>query len=101
MELRRLRYFVAVAEASSFTNAAQNLRLAQSSLTRQVRNFENEIGVRLRERIHNHVTLTGQDQRFLFDSKKVLAMCAGSAGTTSGEARSARLMAPACFRGFP
>jgi hypothetical protein len=46
MELRHLRYFVAVAEVLSFTKAAQNLRLAQPSLTRQVRNLEEEIGVR-------------------------------------------------------
>ena len=78
MELRHLRYFVAVAEALSFTKAAATLRLAQPSLTRQVRNLEDEIGVRLLERTHNHVTLTEQGQRFLFDSKKLLAMCAES-----------------------
>ena len=50
MELRHLRYFVAVAEALSFTKAAEKLRLAQPSLTRQVRNLENEIGVRLLDR---------------------------------------------------
>jgi LysR family hca operon transcriptional activator len=47
MELRHLRYFVAVAEELSFTKAAQKLRLAQPSLTRQMRNLEGEIGVRL------------------------------------------------------
>jgi DNA-binding transcriptional LysR family regulator len=78
MELRHLRYFVAVAEALSFTKAAAKLRLAQPSLTRQVRNLEDEIGVRLLERTHNHVALTEQGRRFLFDSKKVLAMCAES-----------------------
>lgn len=76
MELRHLRYFVAVAEALSFTKAAQNLRLAQPSLTRQVRNLEDEIGVRLLDRSNNRVTLTEEGQRFLFDAKKLLAMCA-------------------------
>jgi DNA-binding transcriptional LysR family regulator len=78
MELRHLRYFVAVAEELSFTKAAQKLRLAQPSLTRQVRNLESEIGVRLLERANNRVALTAEGRRFLFDSKKLLAMCAES-----------------------
>jgi DNA-binding transcriptional LysR family regulator len=78
MELRHLRYFIAVAEALSFTKAAAKLRLAQPSLTRQVRNLEDEIGVRLLDRSNNRVSLTEQGRRFLFDSKKVLGMCAES-----------------------
>jgi len=76
MELRHLRYFVAVAEELSFTKAAQKLRLAQPSLTRQVRNLEDEIGVRLLSRSNNRVALTEEGRLFLFDSKKLLAMCA-------------------------
>jgi len=76
MELRHLRYFVAVAEALSFTKAAQKLRLAQPSLTRQVRNLEAEIGVRLLDRSNNSVGLTDAGRLFLFDSQKLLAMCA-------------------------
>ena len=78
MELRHLRYFVAVAEELSFTKAAQKLRLAQPSLTRQVRNLEDEIGVRLLERANNRVALTEEGRLFLFDAKKLLAMCAES-----------------------
>src|SRR5580698_678395 len=78
MELRHLRYFIAVAEELSFTKAAQKLRLAQPSLTRQVRNLEDEIGVRLLNRANNRVALTEEGRRFLFDSKKLLAMCAES-----------------------
>ena len=74
MELRHLRYFVAVAEALSFTKAAEKLRLAQPSLTRQVRNLEDEIGVRLLDRANNRVALTEEGRAFLFDSKKLLAM---------------------------
>ena len=76
MELRHLRYFVAVADELSFTKAAARLRLAQPSLTRQVRNLEDEIGVRLLDRSNNRVSLTEEGRRFLFDSKKLLAMCA-------------------------
>lgn len=78
MELRHLRYFVAVAEGLSFTKAAQRLRLAQPSLTRQVRNLEDEIGVRLLDRSNNRVALTEEGRRFLFDAKKLLEMCAES-----------------------
>ena len=78
MELRHLRYFVAVAEELSFTKAAQKLRLAQPSLTRQVRNLEDELGVRLLDRSNNKVSLTEEGRLFLFDSKKLLAMCAES-----------------------
>jgi DNA-binding transcriptional LysR family regulator len=78
MELRHLRYFVAVAEDLSFTKAAEKLRLAQPSLTRQVRNLEDEMGVRLLDRTNNRVALTEEGRRFLFDSRKLLAMCAES-----------------------
>jgi DNA-binding transcriptional LysR family regulator len=76
MELRHLRYFVAVAEALSFTKAAEKLRLAQPSLTRQVRNLEDEIGMRLLDRANKRVALTEAGRLFFFDSKKILAMCA-------------------------
>jgi len=75
MELRHLRYFIAVADELSFTKAAQKLRLAQPSLTRQVRNLEAEIEVRLLNRTNNRVTLTDEGRAFLFDAKKLLAMC--------------------------
>lgn len=81
MELRHMRYFVAVAEALSFTKAAQKLRLAQPSVTRQIRNLEDEIGVRLLDRSNNRVILTEEGRVFLFDSQKVLAMCAETVAT--------------------
>jgi len=81
MELRHLRYFVAVAEELSFTKAARKLRLAQPSLTRQVRNLEDEIGVRLLERANNRITLTEEGHIFLFDAKKLLTMCAETVAT--------------------
>jgi DNA-binding transcriptional LysR family regulator len=81
MELRHLRYFVAVADALSFTKAAEKLRLAQPSLTRQVRNLEDEIGVKLLDRSANRIALTEEGRQFLFDAKKLLVMSAESIAT--------------------
>jgi LysR family transcriptional regulator, benzoate and cis,cis-muconate-responsive activator of ben and cat genes len=78
MELRHLRYFVAVGDELSFTKAARKLRLAQPSLTRQVRNLEEEIGVTLFSRASNRVALTEAGRLFLFNAKKILATCAES-----------------------
>lgn len=73
MELRHLRYFVAVADALSFTRGAEKLRLAQPSLTRQIRDLEEEIGVRLLDRTKKRVRLTEEGKSFLADAKRVLA----------------------------
>jgi DNA-binding transcriptional LysR family regulator len=73
MELRHLRYFAAVGDALSFTKAAEKLRLAQPSLTRQVKDLEGELGVRLLNRTKRQVTLTEEGKSFLADAKRVLA----------------------------
>jgi DNA-binding transcriptional LysR family regulator len=74
MELRHLRYFVGVAEALSFTKAAQKLHTAQPSLTRQIKDLEEELGVRLLNRTKQLVTLTDEGRSFLADAKRVLAL---------------------------
>src|SRR5690349_4872234 len=78
MELRHLRYFVAVAENLSFTKAAAKLHLAQPSLTRQVHNLEEEIGVRLLERSKSRVALTEEGRSFLTDARRILALATES-----------------------
>jgi DNA-binding transcriptional LysR family regulator len=78
MELRHLRHFVAVAENLNFTKAAAKLHLAQPSLTRQVHNLEEEIGVRLLNRSKSHVALTEEGRAFLVDARRVLALATES-----------------------
>src|SRR2546422_9829227 len=78
MELRHLRYFVAVAEDLNFTKAAAKLRLAQPSLTRQIHNLEEEIGVRLLSRTKSHVALTEEGRSFLVDARRILALATES-----------------------
>jgi DNA-binding transcriptional LysR family regulator len=74
MELRHLRYFVAVAEELNFTRAAEKLHLAQPSLTRQIHNLEEELGVRLLNRTKNQVSLTEEGGSFLLDARRLLAL---------------------------
>ena len=65
MELRHLRYFLAVSEALSFTKAAAHLRVAQPALSRQVQALEEELGVDLLRRSPRGVTLTAEGKLFL------------------------------------
>ena len=76
MELRHLRYFVTVAEELSFTRAAEKLRLAQPSLTRQIKNLESELRVQLFSRRTRRISLTEQGQFFLERTKRLLAQSA-------------------------
>lgn len=73
MELRHLRYFVAVAEAGSVTLAAQErLHTAQPSLSRQIRALEEEVGVPLMTRGVRGIVLTAAGQAFLEHAKLIL-----------------------------
>lgn len=72
MELRHLRYFVAVAEALNFTKAAAQLRVAQPALGRQVQDLEDEIGVDLFKRSPRGVTLTAEGKLFLEEAREIL-----------------------------
>ena len=76
MELRHLRYFVAVAEALSVTEAAKKLRLAQPSLTRQIRNLEAELHVTLFHREKKRLTLTEDGHFFLNLARTIICQAA-------------------------
>src|SRR5438309_10498407 len=72
MELRHLRYFVAVAEALNFTKASARLRVAQPALSRQMTDLEEEIGVDLMKRSPRGVTLTAEGRLFLDEVRELL-----------------------------
>jgi DNA-binding transcriptional LysR family regulator len=73
MELRHLRYFVAVGKLLSFSRAAVQLHIAQPSLSAQIRDLEDELGFRLLDRDRTHVALTDAGAVFLRESRQVLA----------------------------
>jgi len=72
MQLRHLRYFVAVAEEENVTRASVRLRVAQPSLSRQVRDLEEMLGLALFERSSKSLRLTSEGKAFLGEAKAVL-----------------------------
>jgi DNA-binding transcriptional LysR family regulator len=72
MELRHLRYFVAVAEEENVSRAALKLHVSQPGISRQIRDLEDEIGFQLFERSAKSLKLTAAGKAFLTEAKSVL-----------------------------
>jgi len=91
MELRHLRYFVAVAAHGSFNRAAEILHLTQPALSRQVKDLEEELGVPLLVRGQNTVKLTESGDLFYEEAREVLARANEAVQRVRGEARNETL----------
>ena len=87
MELRHLRYFLAVAEEGNFTRAAAKLGIGQPPLSQQIRDLENEIGVALFHRVPHGAELTAAGTAFLDEAKASLAAAEKAKLAAQGAAR--------------
>jgi len=81
VELRQLRYFVAVAEELHFRRAAAALHVSQPPLSHQIRALETEMGCTLLKRTRRRVELTASGETFLRDARSLLAGLDGAVAT--------------------
>jgi DNA-binding transcriptional LysR family regulator len=72
MELRHLRYFVAVGEEQHYGRASRRLRVAQPALSRQIQDLEEEVGFKLFDRLPRGVKLSAAGMLFLEDARRIL-----------------------------
>src|SRR5262245_12160102 len=72
MDFRRVRTFIAVAEHGTVSKAALQLRIAQPALSRQINGLEEELGVRLFDRIRRRLVLTSEGERLLAECRNIM-----------------------------
>lgn len=87
MELRHLRYFLAVAEEAGFTRAAARLGIGQPPLSQQIQQLEREVGAPLFNRLPRGVSLTETGHRLLQDAQGILAQVDQAVGNARRAAR--------------
>jgi len=87
MELRHLRYFVAVGEEQHYGRASYRLRVAQPALSRQIQDLEEEVGFKLFERLPRGVKLSAAGKLFLEDARRILQEVSEAAARAARVAR--------------
>src|ERR1700693_2876415 len=87
MELRHLRYFVAVGEEQHYGHAAQRLRVAQPALSRQIQDLEEELGFKLFDRLPRGVKINPAGKLFLDDARRILQEVSEAAARAARVAR--------------
>src|SRR3954468_24795318 len=90
MELRHLRYFVAVADELNYRRAAEKLRVAQPALSSQIKDLEHEVGARLLDRDTGGVRLTDAGAAFLDEARLIVAHAQRAAGIAREAAKGRR-----------
>src|SRR5690348_4933429 len=81
MELRQLRYFVAVGEEQHYGRAAKRLRVAQPALSRHIQSLEEEMGFKLFDRLPRGVKINAAGKLFLDDARRILTDLNDAAAT--------------------
>src|SRR6202035_1818532 len=72
MELRHLRYFVAIGEEENYQRAPQRVNVAQTALSTQIQDLEAELGFKLFDRLPRGVKLSAAGKLFLADARRIL-----------------------------
>lgn len=92
MELRQVRYFLAVAESRHFGRAAEQLHVVQPAVSQQVSRLERELGVRLLNRDTRNVSLTAEGTAFLRHAPEILAAVERAAAAARGARQPDRVL---------
>src|SRR6266852_3817710 len=87
MELRHLRYFVAIGEEENYRRAAQRLNVAQTALSTQIQDLEAELGFKLFDRLPRGVKLSAAGRLFLEDARRILQQVSEAAARAARVAR--------------
>lgn len=87
MELRHLRYFVAIGEEENYRRAAQRLNVAQTALSTQIQDLEAELGFKLFDRLPRGVKLSAAGRLFLEDARRILQQVSEAAVRAARVAR--------------
>ena len=87
MELRHLRYFVAIGEEENYRRAAQRLNVAQTALSTQIQDLEAELGFKLFDRLPRGVKLSVAGKLFLEDARRILQQVSEAAARAARVAR--------------